>query len=107
MTGPEATAGVRKVRGAPPKWQTTGGSLSVDRLLTVSDLAKLLAVEQGYVYRLVSERRVPYLKWGHYVRFDPKDVARWLEAAKIKPAEQRGIAEARRSSTRNQSRRSV
>ena len=39
-----------------------------------------------HVRRLVFERRIPYVKWGHLVRFDPADVAAWL-ADKRRPAQ--------------------
>jgi hypothetical protein len=35
-----------------------------------------------HVRRLVAERRIPYLKWGHLVRFDPVEIAAWLDAAR-------------------------
>jgi hypothetical protein len=27
----------------------------------------------------VQERRIPHLKWGHFVLFDPAELAPWLE----------------------------
>ncbi len=40
-------------------------------LMNVTDLADHLGVEVRHVRRLVHERRVPYIKWGHLLRFDP------------------------------------
>jgi excisionase family DNA binding protein len=54
--------------------------------LDVSALAKRLSVPERHVRRLVAENRVPYLKWGHLVRFDPRQIERWLEAAQVQPA---------------------
>ena len=50
------------------------------RLLNTDDIAEHLGVEPRHVRRLVQERRIPFIKWGHYFRFDPAEVARWLDA---------------------------
>lgn len=39
----------------------------------------MLGVEVRHVRRLVQERRIPYIKWGHLLRFDPAEINRWLE----------------------------
>jgi excisionase family DNA binding protein len=49
------------------------------KLLTVPALAELLGVKDRHVRRLVAERRVPIVKWGHLVRFDPDEIAAWLD----------------------------
>jgi excisionase family DNA binding protein len=49
-------------------------------LLTVPALATLLGVKERHVRRLVAERRVPIVKWGHLVRFDPDEIAAWLDS---------------------------
>lgn len=59
--------------------------LPLEALLTVGQLAELLGTSPTYVYRLVSERRIPFVKWGHYVRFQPSDIAAWLDANRIAP----------------------
>lgn len=45
-------------------------------------MAELLAVPERHVRRLVHERRIPYVKWGHLVRFDPDEIAAWLDRAR-------------------------
>ncbi len=49
------------------------------RLLDITTLAELLGVNSRHVRRLVAERRIPFIKWGHLIRFDPNDIAVWLE----------------------------
>jgi excisionase family DNA binding protein len=51
-------------------------------LMDISAVAARLGVNVRHVRRLVSERRIPYLKWGHLVRFDPCEIAAWLDAAR-------------------------
>lgn len=64
---------------------TDGLPADLSELLDVHDLAKVLGVGERYVYRLVSERRIPFVKLGHYVRFDPDDVRAWLSDSRVPP----------------------
>ena len=48
-------------------------------LLDIDDLADLLNISVRHVRRLVAERRVPYLKVGHLVRFEPAAIDSWLD----------------------------
>jgi excisionase family DNA binding protein len=61
----------------------TGGARLPAQLLTVEGLARFLSVEISFVRRLVVERRMPYFRLGRYVRFDPDEVARWIEGQKV------------------------
>lgn len=47
-------------------------------LMDIDEIAEHLGVASRHVRRLVQERRIPYLKWGHLLRFDPVDVDTWL-----------------------------
>ena len=49
-------------------------------LVDVETIAEHLGVEVRHIRRLVHEKRIPFIKWGHLVRFDPTEVAEWLEA---------------------------
>jgi len=59
----------------------TGDQLP-DRLLTITALAKILDVNTRHVRRLVFEKRIPYIKWGHLIRFDPTEIEQWLNGAR-------------------------
>jgi excisionase family DNA binding protein len=52
-------------------------------LISIEEVAKHLGVTVRHVRRLVAERRIPYLKWGHLLRFDPCEVSQWLEQKRI------------------------
>jgi excisionase family DNA binding protein len=54
--------------GAPPRHQ----------LIDINALAELLGVQVRHVRRLVYERRIPYIKWGHLIRFDPTEIEHWI-----------------------------
>jgi len=62
---------------------------SLPRLLTIDELAERLGVTVRHVRRLVAEKRVPYLKWRHFIRFDPEEIRAWLDSAR---QPQEGIA---------------
>jgi len=49
-------------------------------LLDINEVALRLAVSPRHVRRLVSERRIPFVKWGRLVRFERGDVEAWIAA---------------------------
>lgn len=55
------------------------------RLIDVAAVAELLGVDIRHIRRLVHENRIPYLKWGHLVRFDPNDIQAWLDGCRVFP----------------------
>ncbi len=52
-------------------------------LLDIEGLAEWLATSPRHIRRLVAEKRVPYVKVGHFVRFDRDDIAAWIEEQKV------------------------
>jgi excisionase family DNA binding protein len=65
---------------------------TLPRLLTIDQLAEHLGVTPRHVRRLIAERRVPFLKVGRLVRFDPGDIASWLHATRFGPSRSSAIA---------------
>jgi excisionase family DNA binding protein len=47
-------------------------------LLRIEELAQQLGVSVRHLRRLVQERRIPSLKFGHFVMFDESEIATWL-----------------------------
>jgi len=58
-------------------------AVTLPHLLDITALAEHLGVTPRHVRRLVAERRVPFVRWGHLIRFDPAEIAGWLERARI------------------------
>ena len=52
-------------------------------LIDIEALATWLGVEVVFVRRLVAERRIPFLKIGKFVRFDPDEVSRWIDDQRV------------------------
>ena len=63
------------------------------RLLDIGGVAEHLGVTERHVRRLVAERRIPFVKWGHLLRFDPDEIASWLDRLRVPPAD--GVARSR------------
>ncbi len=55
-------------------------------LWDIRAVASRLGVEARHVRRLVSERRIPFIKWGRLLRFDPAEIEAWLDEARRPPA---------------------
>ena len=54
-------------------------------LMDLPTLARRLGVNHRHIRRLVAERRIPYLKWGHLLRFDPAEIDAWLDGLRRRP----------------------
>ena len=55
------------------------------RLLDITALASRLGVNPRHVRRLVAERRIPFIKWGHLIRFDPAEIRVWIDENRRRP----------------------
>jgi len=66
---------------------------SPERLLTVTELAGLLSVPVKTIYRWRHRGEGPQpIRVGRYLRFDPADVNRWLDARKAASVSRHGAA---------------
>lgn len=68
-----------------PSTQRTDDRQPLGRLLSIAEVAEALGVEVRHVRRLVHEKRIPYIKWGHLLRFDPADITAWVDAYRRYP----------------------
>lgn len=58
---------------------------TLPRLLDIDQLAGHLGTSHRHIRRLIAERRIPYVKVGRLVRFDPNEIAQWLEGNRQGP----------------------
>ncbi len=56
---------------------------ALPELMTIDQLAERLGVTQRHIRRLVDERRVPFLRVGRFIRFDPAEIADWLNGNRV------------------------
>ncbi len=54
-------------------------------LLDIEGVARWLGTSHRHVRRLVAARRIPYVKVGHFVRFEQVAVARWIDQQSVVP----------------------
>lgn len=52
-------------------------------LVDVAGAATMLGISVRHVRHLVAERRIPYVKVGHFVRFDPGELAAWIDERRV------------------------
>lgn len=57
----------------------------LDSLWHIDTVARRLGVQVRHIRRLVNERRIPFIKWGHLLRFDPVEIEAWLDNARRPP----------------------
>ena len=51
-------------------------------LMDITAVARRLGVPVRHMRRLVADRRIPFIKWGHLLRFDPDEIEGWLDGAR-------------------------
>ncbi len=64
----------------------TTGSSTRTQLVDIGWVAGRLGVEVRHVRRLVADRRIPFVKWGHLLRFDPAEIEAWIDGSRRPPA---------------------
>jgi len=55
----------------------------METLLTKKDVMRIFVVTERTVNRLMETGKLPYIKLGRAVRFDPKDVQSLIERQKV------------------------
>ena len=63
--------------------KTVSAVRQTPQLLDIPAVALRLGVNQRHIRRLVAERRIPYIKWGHLIRFDEGEVGEWIDAWRV------------------------
>ncbi len=54
--------------------------------MAIDATADRLGVSVRFVRRLVAERRIPYVKVGKFVRFDPSEIEVWIDERRVRDA---------------------
>lgn len=66
-----------------------------DPLLTIRQAARYLAVSVSTLYGWVWQRRIPFVKIGRALRFDPHDLSAFIEANKQVPRKELSYSSSR------------
>jgi len=59
-------------------------------LIDIEELAVLLRVRKGTIYNWVHRRKIPFVKVGRLVRFDPVEIAKYLDGCRMGPLAGKG-----------------
>jgi excisionase family DNA binding protein len=57
--------------------------VTLDRLLTVGEVAELLGTTERFPRRLIAERRIEFVKIGRYVRIRETTLRAFIEAGRV------------------------
>ena len=57
----------------------------MEALIDLPTVALRLNVSERHIRRLVQERRIPFIKWGRLLRFDPAEIDAWLDEKRRQP----------------------
>ncbi len=64
---------------------TAKGGSPARQLLSVVQAAEYTGLSVHTVYRMVSQRRIPYVKVGRLMKFDVRLLDQWLERQTVMP----------------------
>jgi excisionase family DNA binding protein len=62
---------------------TTEADRSRRPLIDLPAIAEQLGGRERHIRRLVHERRIPFVKWGHLLRVDPDEIDAWVASARV------------------------
>lgn len=85
ITGADSAAMKNALQVNESQLDSTKGIAPRERLLTIREAAEYLAVSVSTLYGWVWQRRIPFIKMGRALRFDPHDLAAFIEANKYAP----------------------
>ena len=55
----------------------------MNKLIGVEEVAGLTSIPESTIRRMVTGGRIPCIRFGKHVRFDPEDIAAWIEGSKV------------------------
>ncbi len=68
----------QKHRCANDSEQLFDNRISEDKLLTKTDVSKIINVSIKTIDKLVCKKEIPFIKIGRLVRFDRREIENWL-----------------------------
>ena len=60
-------------------------------LIGVHEAARYISVSVTTLYKWVSQRKIPYIKMGRLVKFDPMKLEEWIKQQTVMPMPERRI----------------
>jgi excisionase family DNA binding protein len=59
------------------------------RLMTIQEMAEFTGLSIQTLYKMVNQRRIPYVKVGRLLRFESQLIDEWLKANTVMPMPER------------------
>ena len=59
----------------------------MEKYLTIEEVCDILQVKKHYIYALTSQRKIPYLKIGRFLRFDRGKLEQWIRDQAQEPVD--------------------
>ena len=90
--------GLAKQERSPSRERSVGGpeqlqfELRLPQLIDIPTLASRLGTSTRHIRHLINDKKVPYLKVGHLVRFDVYEIAEWLKGNRFGPGDPPAVA---------------
>ena len=73
-------SGLQEIRSVKVEIQKqANGNPTLEPLLDVEELAKILGLDVDYIYRQAQAGKIPSKKIGKYRKFQPSKIQSWLE----------------------------
>ena len=73
-------SGLQEIRSVKAEIQRhANGNPTLEPLLDVEELAKILGLDVDYIYRQAQTGKIPSKKIGKYRKFQPSKIQSWLE----------------------------
>ena len=51
----------------------------IEKLLNIDEVSDLIGLSQSTIYKMVNTKRIPYVKVGRLVKFEPSKIRLWIE----------------------------
>ena len=61
----------------------------VSRLIGIQEAARYTGIKATTLYKWVSQRKIPYIKMGRLVKFDPVKLEEWIKQQTVMPMPER------------------
>jgi len=57
----------------------------MDNYLTIKEVCAILQVKEHYIYALTSQKKIPFIKLGRFLRFERDKIEQWMNQMMQKP----------------------
>lgn len=59
----------------------------IEKLLDIIEISQLIGISPSTIYKMTHKKRIPFVKVGRLVKFEPSKIMEWLEKNSINVGE--------------------